>query len=230
MIRGTATFLLAVGVPLALAAAVVSILATPAAVRMEYERPGFPPSVGMSHEQRAELAVVSTRYVVGNATTAELEALRRPLPDGGDARDALYAADEVEHLRDVRVRITWLRRAGLLAGLALAAAWLVPAWRPTAARASVWGGGMTVGLIALLGAGIAVAWSWLFTTFHVLLFPEGTWQFAADSGLIRLFPDVFWSDAAVALVGGVALGGLGIALIGRAHARRRFVPTRRRRR
>lgn len=37
-----------------------------------------------------------------------------------------------------------------------------------------------------------VAWSWFFTTFHQLFFPQGNWAFPEDSLLIQLFPESFW--------------------------------------
>ena len=59
-----------------------------------------------------------------------------------------------------------------------------------------------------MGLGIALAWPFLFTTFHTLFFPAGTWQFPVDSGLIRLFPGPFWYDTALALAALSAAEGL----------------------
>lgn len=200
ILRVAAGLLLTLTVPVAIVAMVVSLLATGPLVRLAYARPGFPSPVGMSAEVRARLAVDTTSYVAGRADRGSLEALRLP-----DDRP-LYATGEVEHLADVRRLIGALRLAGLAAGLMLVAAWVGP-WRAWAAVPTARGGWLSLGAVALLGLGIAVAWSWLFTTFHELLFPPGTWQFSADSGLIRLFPGPFWSDAAIALAGGTALLG-----------------------
>jgi uncharacterized membrane protein len=69
--------------------------------------------------------------------------------------------------------------------------------------------------VVAVGLLIGIAWSWLFTTFHEVLFPAGTWQFASDSGLIRLFPGRFWYDTALALAGAVGAEGLLVALLAR---------------
>jgi integral membrane protein (TIGR01906 family) len=41
----------------------------------------------------------------------------------------------------------------------------------------------------------AFAWQFFFEAFHHIFFPQGNWQFPADSTLIQLFPETFWMKA-----------------------------------
>jgi uncharacterized membrane protein len=156
----------------------------------------------------------STTYLVRpGATRDELAALRH-------RGQPLYTQGEIDHLVDVRALvslITWLGAAG---ALGLAGACLAAARRPTARR--VLAGGLrlgawlTVGGVAAAGLLAAVAWPILFVGFHEVLFEPGTWQFPSDSSLIRLFPERFWFDTAVALCAIIGLQ----ALLGLLAARR----------
>ncbi len=57
------------------------------------------------------------------------------------------------------------------------------------------------------------SWEVFFTGFHELLFPPDTWTFPTSDTLIRLYPERFWMDVGVAIVGvvliqaGLVLGG-----------------------
>jgi uncharacterized membrane protein len=53
-----------------------------------------------------------------------------------------------------------------------------------------------------------------------VLFPPGTWEFPEDSGLIRLFPEVFWQHAAIAIVTLTVAEALLLAWLGRLRWRR----------
>jgi len=68
-----------------------------------------------------------------------------------------------------------------------------------------------IGVAAVvLGVFFAVAFDTAFAAFHALFFKAGTWQFAADSNLIRLFPEPFWFE--LSLLAGVSIVvGAGIA-------------------
>jgi uncharacterized membrane protein len=50
---------------------------------------------------------------------------------------------------------------------------------------------VAIGLLAI------VAWDTVFTLFHELLFPPGTWAFPPDSTMILLYPPEFWFEAAM---------------------------------
>jgi len=210
-----AVALVTLAVPAACLAGTIHGLATEAFLRFEYARPGFPAAAGFTDAERLAAALPSTLFLVRPDPPSALAALRH-------AGRPLYAADEVAHLEDVRrlVRLVtalgWLGVVLLGAGGALWRRGRLPGYPGALAR----GGLVTVGLVGAVGAGIALAWPFVFTGFHRLFFPPGTWQFAPDSGLIRLFPGRFWYDTAVALSGLVAAEGLAVAVAGRALARR----------
>lgn len=201
-------WLVALCVPPLLLWLTLALLATPAFLRWEYAR--LPSPAGLEASDRQALAEATTRYVLGRSPRAEVETLR-------DAGAPLYAAEEIAHLDDVRRLIDRVRALALGAGLVLLAVVLMPPLRRRAdlPRALELGGWLCVGLIGLAAVGLTIGWSWLFTTFHELLFPPGTWRFSLDSGLIRLFPDRFWFDSALALGTLFLAEGLGIALISR---------------
>ncbi len=202
--------LVILAVPVILMAANVRLLATEAFVRWEYRRPGFPPAPGFTDAERLAIAVPSTLFIVRPVDPAELAAIAhegRPL----------YTAGEIAHLVDVRRLVTlisWLA----LTGLALIAVMAVAAgragrWR-SFGRALAWGGGVTLGLVVVIGLGVAVAWPLVFTGFHEIFFTPGTWAFPVDSGLIRLFPNRFWYDTAVLLAGLAAIEALALVVLG----------------
>ncbi len=55
------------------------------------------------------------------------------------------------------------------------------------------------GLVVVLGVIAAVAFDAVFETFHELFFPAGSFDFAASSKLIQLFPDQFWFETSLLL-------------------------------
>jgi hypothetical protein len=203
-------------VPIVLVALDVWLLASVPYLRWAYGRPHLAPPPGFTAAERLAVAEPSTLFIVRPMAPEALAALEhRGAP--------LYTEGEIAHLVDVKRlvgRLTGLALAGLaVIGLAAAAA-ARGGEVPTLARAVERGGWLAVGLIAAAAAAIGLAWPLFFTGFHELLFPPGTWQFAPDSALIRLFPERFWLDSAVVLAGLVALEGAAVALLARRLARR----------
>ena len=72
------------------------------------------------------------------------------------------------------------------------------------------------GLVVVLGIAAALAFDAVFETFHQLFFPAGSFDFAAGSKLIQLFPDQFWFETSLLLaVVILGLSGLFAAIAGR---------------
>ena len=123
---------------------------------------------------------------------------------------------EVDHMRDVK---------GLIRGVywltALSAAYLLGyvafgLWRyrypfiQRLARLSLWGGGVTVGLVVAVGLFSLVGFDSLFLLFHQISFSNDLWQLDPRTDyLIIMFPLGFWFDATMR----VALSAVGFALI-----------------
>lgn len=191
-------WLVSLAVPPLLVALALGILASPAFLRWEYGRPHFPAAPGIDAQERQRLAEVSTRFILRPMPPAELAALEQ----GGQP---LYTQAEVAHLVDVRRLVAILALLGL-GGLGLILIAGLRAWRAGGGALGRWGGALArggwlvLGLVLLTLLGLGLAWRQVFVGFHRLLFAPGTWAFPADSGLIRLFPEVFWYDSAIALV------------------------------
>jgi integral membrane protein (TIGR01906 family) len=195
-VRTLAHAALVVGLPLLLSAVNVRLMASDAYLALAYAMPAFPAPVGMTAAERAALARASTAFIVDRSDPEALLALAH-------AGRPLYEPGEVAHLVDVRRLVTALSAGALLVGALLVAA-AVSWWRGAdalrfgaALRRGAW---LTLGAVAGLSVGVALAWRTVFTLFHEILFEPGTWQFAASSGLIRLFPERFWFDAALILL------------------------------
>ena len=79
---------------------------------------------------------------------------------------------------------------------------------------------MTTGLLTALILLVLLAWNWFFIAFHGVFFDAGTWTFNWSDSLIRLFPDKFWFDAGVLLVGGALVAGVIVMGVGYVLGRR----------
>jgi len=58
---------------------------------------------------------------------------------------------------------------------------------------------VTLVLIIGLGTLAALGWQQFFTEFHRIFFAAGSWTFALEDTLIRLFPGQFWIDAGLVI-------------------------------
>ncbi len=199
---GWLAFAVTLAVPILVLLTSVRLLASERFLRWEYARQGFPAAPGLTAAQRLALAVPATAFVVGQTSRETLAELRR-----NDR--PVFTAPEIAHLMDVRRRLRALEMLAVV-GLAVLATggilWLAgrwPSWPWTIER----GGWLTLGLAGLVAAAVGLSWSTFFVRFHEMVFPPGTWQFGADSGLIRLFPERFWYDVAVVLLGLATVGG-----------------------
>ncbi|MGQ9490695.1 MAG: TIGR01906 family membrane protein [Anaerolineae bacterium] len=184
----------------------------------EYAKPDFPPDpYGFTQAQRLELATVCINFLnvpePPETAVAMLEALRLPGTDR-----PLFNRYELSHMVDVK-RLTdalWrvLTAAGILVAAGSAALLARQQTRRDGYAALFVGGALTTLLLVVLIALILVSWRWFFIAFHDVFFPPGTWTFDWTDSLIRLFPDRFWFDAGVLLVGGALVLGVGVMLAG----------------
>lgn len=202
-----AGLLLSLALPLLLLLTSVRLLLTPAFVRMEYRLPGFPEDrYGFTLEDRLRWAPLALEYLLNDEGIEFLGELR--FADGGP----LYNPSELEHMVDVK-QLTGLALSvwRILLAVALILG-TVAAWAGGAAclwgslrRGALW----TMGLMVVLGVGIAVGFSFVFVGFHELFFDPGTWTFRYSDTLIRLFPERFWRDAFTFIaLGTLAMAGL----------------------
>jgi hypothetical protein len=165
---------------------------------------------GLTPRATVALADRTRQWVTGDLYGDE--AARRP------AALAAYQADELSHLDDVRLVMSGARTATGVAS-ALLAVWLVAGLimrRWAAIRRGVfWGGVATIAFVAAAGLAAVGDFSAVFTVFHGLFFAAGTWEFPADSLLIRVFPGVFWMAAGAAWGALTVLGGVALVVASR---------------
>jgi integral membrane protein (TIGR01906 family) len=188
----------------------------------EYGR--IPPDrFGFTPEERLALAEATLDYLRAAEPVDEaiemLEELRLPGTD-----ESLYNPQEIGHMVDVK------RLTDIFAGLILPLAIIVIGGllyllsnaqrRLEGYRAILQGGLLTTGALLTVIILIGVSWTFVFTQFHEILFPPGTWTFSFSDSLIRLFPERFWFDfgliwTGVVLLEGLLLAGLGFWLLRR---------------
>lgn len=121
-----------------------------------------------------------------------------------DGQQPVLDESERSHMRDVGGVVRGLVLADVVALLvALLAGRLLrgePARRGRAVLAAAAG----IGIAAIvLGAFFALAFDAAFAAFHAIFFASGTWQFGADSNLLRFFPQPLWFE--MALVAGATI-------------------------
>ena len=114
----------------------------------------------------------------------------------------LYNEREVLHMRDVKGLVKGVYRVSEISGVFLALVIAVGFWVwrgefwPTLGRLLRWGGGVTLGLVALVGLGSLVGFDRLFLAFHLVSFSNDLWQLDPRRDyLIAMFPQGFFFDA-----------------------------------
>ena len=136
----------------------------------------------------------------------------------------LFTVYELGHMVDVKRLMDTLWRVLLGAGIIVAGGLVILLARRSMRRegyAALFGGGLlTTGLLTVLILLVLTSWQWFFITFHDVFFQPGTWQFDWSDSLIRLFPDKFWFDAGVLLVGGALVAGVVVMVVGYVLGRR----------
>lgn len=221
---GVTRWLVALAMPVFIVLLWLRIVWNPWFVQWEYNKPDFPlDRYGYTNEQRVEYVLQWIDYYNSNQSPAEgaqfFNALRYPgtnLP--------MYAPGEVNHMIDVRLLTDKLWRILPVAGVVVIGGLLLLLGRRATRRdgyAALFVGGL-ISTVLLVGVILFVLLSWqtFFVTLHDIFFPPGTWTFGYESTLIRLFPDKFWFDAGVLLVGGALVISIIVTWIGRILGRR----------
>lgn len=186
--------------------------------RFEYAKASFPPDLfGFTQAQRLEFGTVSINFLNApeppEVAVKMLEELRLP-----GTTQPLFTIYENSHMVDVKRltdqlwRVLWLAAGVVIGGLAIL---LVPRRTRAEGYAAIFGGGLlTTGLLTALILLVLLSWNWFFVAFHGVFFDAGTWTFNWSDSLIRLFPDKFWFDAGVLLVGGAWVAGVVVTVVG----------------
>ena len=131
----------------------------------------------------------------------------------------LFNEREIGHLKDVKAlfrQVYWLLLGTLLYGLVYTGLSLF-VWKDKKgiAQGLLYGGGLTLVLMAVLGIVIMTDFDNFFYRFHLISFANDLWMLnPATDYLIMLFPQGFWFDAALfcaltTALGALILGGIG---------------------
>jgi integral membrane protein (TIGR01906 family) len=184
----------------------------------EYAKSNFPPDLfGFTQAQRLEFGTISIDFLNSpeppEVAVKMLEDLRLPGTD-----QPLFTIYENQHMVDVKRlmdqlwQVLGIAAAVVAVGLAIL---LIPRRTRAEGYAAIFGGGLlTTGLLTALILLVLLAWNWFFIAFHGVFFDAGTWTFNWSDSLIRLFPDKFWFDAGVLLVGGALVAGVLVMAVG----------------
>lgn len=198
-------------VPFILLMTAIRVLFTPVYPQIVYRLPGFPADpYGFTLEDRLHWSRVSMEYLLNDSQIDFLA--NQQLQDG----QPLYNERELSHMVDVKMVLRGMITAWKIL-LVLMAGLLVWAWRGGWMADFIYalgrGGRLTIVMVVLILAGVAVSFNALFTAFHRIFFTGDSWLFLYSDTLIRLFPMPFWMDAfilmgALTLLGAVFLIGL----------------------
>ncbi len=120
-----------------------------------------------------------------------------------------YSVAEQSHLQDVARVMEKVDIAFYLSGVILFLV-VIYFWKnkPQLWKLLRYGGLVTVIFVALLLLGIMFAFNSSFIVFHLAFFPQGNWQFAADSLLIRTFPIEFFVKMSFFMLGMALVFGI----------------------
>jgi integral membrane protein (TIGR01906 family) len=189
--------IIAVTLPPVLVLTAVQLIMSDVFLQIEYHRPGFPEDrYGFTREDRLTYAPYAIEYLLNDEGIGYLGDLRL---DG----ETLFTKKELQHMEDVKTVTRGAFVVYLGASLALFASAFVlmphPDHRHALRRGLFDGGALTIGLIALVVLLALTSWDTFFTGFHRVFFEGDSWQFSTSSTLIRLFPEQFWFDAAIAI-------------------------------
>ena len=212
------SWLVALALPIVVVLGAARVMVNTWYPRYEYAKPDFPPDAyGFTQAQRLELGTVCIDFLNApqdpDTAIQMLVALRLPGTD-----QPLFNPYELSHMIDVKRLMDQLWRvllgAGVVAAAALSALLARPATRPSGYAALFIGGALTTALLTGLILLVLLSWRWFFIAFHGVFFDAGTWTFEWTDSLIRLFPDRFWFDAGVLLVGGAWIAGALVTVLG----------------
>ena len=178
-------------------------------LRFEYLRPDFPAdSYGFSAQDRLMHAPYGIDYLLNGEGIDFLGDLRLrgekcwpPLPETADC--PMYQPRALAHLIDAKRIIKTVFSLAFLLGLtAVGLACLTyrcADCRQAIRKGLIQGSRLTLVAVAAIAILALTAWDFFFDRFHELFFAAGTWRFAFSDTLIRLFPERFWFDAAIAI-------------------------------
>jgi len=201
----------------------IRAVASPLFLWVEYNRPGFPgDGYGFSTDDRMTYGSYAVDYLSNWAGPRYLGDLVHE--DGAK----LFKDGEVAHMADVKlVMLSSFGAAALMVVIGVIGMLYLRKRSTGGIRRGLFAGSIAT-LVIILGLGAlgVLGWQQFFTEFHRIFFANGTWTFALDDTLIRLFPGRFWIDAGIAIAALVFLAALLTLILTWPTRRRRGLPSR----
>ena len=180
-----------------------------------FEKYGVSRTTGIDPEDLRQVGADLRRYF--NTRDGPLSVRTRVL---GVERD-IFSPREVLHMRDVKQLVWMVYGVATLSGVYLLLVTGVgiltrPRFPREVAKLCVWGGGLTIGLVAAIGLFALVGFDTLFLKFHQFSFSNDLWKLDARRDyLLMMFPQEFWLDATIwVATRAVAGAGLLMAVFG----------------
>lgn len=138
--------------------------------------------------------------------------------------EPLYNEKEVIHLKDVKDLVQFDYRLQMLSA-AYVVAYVVALFLrrargrqgalATLGRGLMYGGGLTLAVMAGIGLAMLVAFDRVFLAFHLIGFSNLLWILdPATDRLIQMFPQGFFFDASLYLAGVTLVGALAVGVVG----------------
>ncbi|WP_413455714.1 TIGR01906 family membrane protein [Glutamicibacter sp. FR1] len=192
----TAQVIVALVFPLLTLIAAIRLVATPAFLALSYGRPGFPSdSFGFTDAERLTYGSYGVDYLNNFAGPEYLSGLK--LSTGS----SMFTEGEVQHMVDVKNLIGFAYILGaVLAVILIIGIWYLAKRYAGGVRRALFSGAiLALAGIAALAVFAIMGWDNFFTQFHALFFSDGTWTFNVSDTLIRLYPEQFWLDSAIAI-------------------------------
>ncbi|MGM7775241.1 TIGR01906 family membrane protein [Arthrobacter sp. KNU-44] len=188
--------LLAAFYPVVLLVLAIRAVASPLFLWVEYYRPGFPgDGYGFNADDRMTYGSYALDYLSNWSGPRYLGEL---VNHNGEK---LFKEGEVSHMADVKTVMLSAFGAGALMIIIGIIAMIYLRKRSTGGIRRGLFAGSIVTLVLILGLGTlaGLGWQQFFTDFHHIFFANGTWTFALDDTLIRLFPGQYWMDSGIAI-------------------------------
>lgn len=187
-------------IPIILTLLSARLVMTETFLKFEYHLPGFPEDrYGFTIEDRLTYAPITLNYLINNEPLSYLGDLQ--FADGAP----VYEQSELHHMDDVQrlTRYAFMLLAALtiVSVLLFSTLLITKSTVPHFLYGLTNGSLLTLGIIGVIVILAIVAWDTFFTGFHQIFFESGTWRFYYSDTLIRLFPERFWFDAAIAVGG-----------------------------
>lgn len=188
-------YILSILTPISILAISVNLLLTPVTLYVEYNRSNFPPDkFGLEKQDRLKAAAWTLNQI---KSANNMFASENQIDIPGTS--LIYTTSELSHLNDVYQLLKSFNIIGIISlATTLYISYKLIKDKSTqiiGIKSLNRGGLITIILLVFIGLMLLFAWQSLFIGFHQVFFPQGNWTFAADSTLIRLFPEKFWLDS-----------------------------------